>query len=28
MRHGWHVDGLGTKSERWYCPKCRSVKHL
>jgi hypothetical protein len=25
---GWHVDGLGTTRERWFCPKCRAVPHL
>lgn len=21
---GWHVDGLGTPRERWYCDRCRA----
>ena len=25
---GWHVDGLGTDRERWYCPHCAKDKHL
>ena len=20
---GWHVDGLGTVREKWFCPRCR-----
>jgi hypothetical protein len=25
---GWHVDGLGTERERWYCPSCSKSQHL
>ena len=25
---GWHVDGLGTPRERWFCPSCARKPHL
>ena len=25
---GWHVDGLNTDRERWYCPGCAKGTHL
>lgn len=25
---GWHVDGLGSARERWFCPKCAKQPHL
>lgn len=25
---GWHVDGLDTQRERWYCRSCAKRPHL
>ena len=25
---GWHVDGLGTDREKWFCPACSKRTHL
>jgi hypothetical protein len=25
---GWHVDGLGSPREKWFCPGCARKPHL